>query len=206
MKNKYIILLLGALALLIAGMPISHAHEPAQEKDPVNLTPDAQTQLIYNKIHKASGLEFKRPLYVQVDPDYNAWASLFSVTITTGGLNLIGQYPDLYKHQVAYIFGHELGHVLHKHLMSSASPLFNNKISRNNERQADWEGIRIMVDAGFDCHKAVKFEYIFAREYSGFQGPDGTHPDSLERAKSIEHYCNVYTTTGVMPAIIGVEK
>jgi hypothetical protein len=112
------------------------------------------------------------------------------VRIHTGMMTgVIERDPD----RLALIVGHELGHVLHKHILGNErqerTPFLHNTFTRNQEVEADRTGVELMLKAGFSFRKgvrAIKKMQAMGLEYSSFEGLGVDHPSWNDRMARVD--------------------
>jgi tetratricopeptide (TPR) repeat protein len=141
--------------------------------------------------------EFVWPPKVYIQPDsrdkYNAFAGpyardegsgkyLVRAVITEGYMDkIVQQDPDI----LAAIMGHELAHITRGHLQRRiVVDLAGLELSRDQEIEADLEGVRIAVAAGYPYRGGVRAafrEWSVLGDFSNFEGVKATHPSWAER-------------------------
>lgn len=149
--------------------------------------------------------EFNWPpdIGIQDSPAINAFAGLFSkdkqlvkkdgkyivgIRITTGMLNkVIAGDED----RLAFVLGHELSHVLRKHLppKNRKVPFLQATFDRGEEDEADQMGVELMLKAGYSLERAMKAitkMQELGLEYSSFEGLGVGHPSWNDRAAKID--------------------
>lgn len=109
--------------------------------------------------------------------------------IYTGMLDQIIQGdPD----RLAFILGHELNHILCGHVITAATgkPKFVEIVyTRVDENEADIEGAKLMVKAGYSLPKGIKgIQRIIelGLEYTSFEGLGSDHPSWKDRLVLID--------------------
>lgn len=111
------------------------------------------------------------------DDTINAWTNGHEVVITTGMLKFTKS-----DSKIAFILGHELGHVLLGHT-SGVEPIFPTM----NEINADKYGAYLAIRAGYNlCAGKVIWQRMIDT-YGGDEGSnDGVHPSNTTREKSLD--------------------
>jgi tetratricopeptide (TPR) repeat protein len=195
------------ICLLAAG-PSSAAPTDKEKK----LLDDVAAKLLA-VCEKPKGLEWPPNVALIDDPTLNAYATL---TDKDGKVPRVGEklYPIVRVHtafmtkviepdkpgaedRLALIVGHEIGHIIkghcHKQLTQKATTNFlRNTFGRDEEVEADYFGLQLMLKAGYDMDKGLKgitrFQEVLrelGQDYSSFEGLDKTHPSwdaRLEKA------------------------
>jgi predicted Zn-dependent protease len=90
------------------------------------------------------------------------------------------------EHRLAFILGHELGHVLLRHILSFAgdTPLAQMVFSRQEESAADRLGMELALKAGFNYRRgvrAIQRMIELGLNYSSFEGLKTDHPSWRDR-------------------------
>lgn len=148
--------------------------------------------------------------HVVRDDEVNAFAFPGGVVVVNTGLIARAGAPD----EVAAVLAHELAHVLERHSLEAAldqvgvlvalgvfvdagasllelqaaMSLLDLKFSRDHEREADREGLRMLHQAGLDPAAMGRFFERLAREKGDLPGALAllsTHPTSVERAEEL---------------------
>jgi tetratricopeptide (TPR) repeat protein len=95
--------------------------------------------------------------------------------------------------RLALILGHELGHILRRHVLANEkrdrTPFLKNTFSRAEETEADLLGVDLMVRAGFSYRKGIKGIQRMTKmglEYSSFEGLGKDHPSWNDRLTLID--------------------
>lgn len=95
--------------------------------------------------------------------------------------------------RLALILGHELGHILHRHVLNNAkrdkTPFLKVTFSRADEVQADLAGVELMIKAGFSYRNGVKAILRMKEmklDYSSFEALQVDHPSWDDRLKRID--------------------
>lgn len=113
--------------------------------------------------------------------------TLFRAFITEGYMNKIIQGD---ADVLAAVMGHELAHVTRGHLASKISiDLAGFAFSRDQEFEADLEGVKIAVAAGFPYKSGVKSafrEWKVLGDRSSFEALASTHPTWTDRLQILE--------------------
>jgi tetratricopeptide (TPR) repeat protein len=150
---------------------------------------------------------FVWPPRVYIQPNsrnlYNAFAGphardpasgnlLVRAFITEGYLSKIvrDDHGDLNADILAAIMGHELAHITRGHLLKKiVRDLPGLALSREQEIEADLEGVKIAVAAGFPYRGGVRAafrEWQTLGDHSNFEGIKGTHPSWAERGARLD--------------------
>jgi tRNA A-37 threonylcarbamoyl transferase component Bud32/tetratricopeptide (TPR) repeat protein len=107
--------------------------------------------------------------------------------ITEGYLNKIIQDDD---DILAAIMGHELAHLTKGHLANRIKmELTDLALSRQQEIEADLEGVKIAVAAGFAYKSGIRSafrEWKALGDFSNFEGVRATHPSWAERLQFLD--------------------
>ena len=125
--------------------------------------------------------------------DYNAFATAPKcvpyIGITHGLISDIIQYqPD----RIAFVLGHELSHLLLGHVPCSDTPpetgLVQNAFTRQQEYDADKNGMMLALRAGYSAHEALMSFRIMDEKlgYSGFEALGVNHPSFKERLAELD--------------------
>jgi hypothetical protein len=112
------------------------------------------------------------------------------VRVHTGMMaRVVERNPD----RLALIVGHELGHVLHKHILGDErrerTPFLHNTFTRDQEVEADRTGVELMLKAGFSFRqgvRAIKKMQDLGLEYSSFEGLGSDHPSWNDRMARVD--------------------
>lgn len=174
--------------------------DPAVQKvdQPVFMQADKDTQLIFDGLQFAAGSAANKiKLLINTNTVLNAYMDGYArLVIYTGTLNFtIRDRND--RDMLAGIIGHEIGHWVLGHLdWHSKCQIGTNMDNRNCEREADFYGLKLMTDAGYDCHHMSKFFKDIISTWGNAQIEDSSHPSDLERSIYIEKNCKLYQQTG----------
>ncbi|MGO9601279.1 MAG: M48 family metalloprotease [Isosphaeraceae bacterium] len=110
--------------------------------------------------------------------------ALPKVEVTSGTLHQVIQgHPD----RLAFVLGHELGHVILRHLVRKPrgqTPFVQTVFSREQEIAADGKGIELALQAGYSRRRALKGiqrMIDLGLEYSSIEGLGADHPSWSER-------------------------
>ena len=135
------------------------------------------------------------PPAFEIRPDedkLNAWAgcaeaagdkAAAKVVVTQGILEKVVQSdPD----RLAFILGHELAHVVLRHVLQAAenTPFMEQVFSREQELVADRKGAELALAAGYSFRKgieAIRRLMEVGGEYSSFEGLSADHPAWKDR-------------------------
>lgn len=138
---------------------------------------------IATKLSDKTGVSFE--LRIDTSEDVNAWAECGNViTVTKGAL-------DTFKYdEVAFLLGHEIGHLGLGHV---GSPYLNctnaNYVWKKSEADADLYSMDAMKESGFDaCRGGSGTFLLFLREYGDNGGPDDPHPSNTYRLEQVKEY------------------
>lgn len=111
------------------------------------------------------------------DDTINAWTDGTSVVITTGMLKFTKTDSE-----IAFILGHELGHVLLGHT-NGVEPIFPTM----NEINADKYGAYLAIRAGYNlCAGKVIWQRMTDTYGDSDSSTDGIHPSNSTREKSLD--------------------
>lgn len=148
-------------------------------------------QTIIYRLSTTMGLDNKSlSVIVLQDLGINAFAGDNTIFITTGLLEYgYINSPDF--RSIVFTLAHEMGH-----LVTIPTQAIDEGVSKRNfERTADYIGIALMYNAGYDCKDGVKRAYVYNK-----YGIDAwTHPPKQERLDSTIKNCNALMTTGELP-------
>lgn len=191
--NKYLVSLGFILTLLFLSLTAVAKEAPEEDYKPVILQPTAEIQEMYDKLHSHSGLTLKRPLLIESTKIFNAGTNGAVVYVYVGMLNFTirDRTPDM----LAYVLAHEISHIVFQDPYSgecNTSPM----ASRNCERRADWNAIKIMTDAGYNCEDAAVFYADQIKRWGNHYSDTSTHPADSEREVNVKKTCAVYKATG----------
>ena len=131
---------------------------------------------VYNNLKGHTGApEMLPPLVISDSDVINAYASNGSITITMGMLKFLKS-----KDELAFVIGHEMGHVLLSHLSGQMSD-----DSRIHEANADKFGTFLVLRAGYDVcvGKSVWQRFV---DVFGDSVITASHPSSLQRAWELD--------------------
>ena len=107
------------------------------------------------------------------------------VVVTTGWMKKIEGNKDA----LAWVIGHELGHLHHKHPCDAPGPtkLLNLALRRKQEAEADDFGAAKMLEAGFSMQKAMigNIRMLEKRHEGSIGALTSTHPDWRDRFEKI---------------------
>lgn len=102
------------------------------------------------------------------------------------------------KDMLAGIMAHEIGHWTLGHVRDSSTCFDTALNTRNCEREADIYSVKLMTDAGYDCHHASKFFTDIIKTWGSINlKNESTHPSDRERETYIEKACTIYKETGI---------
>lgn len=94
---------------------------------------------------------------------------------------------------LALVIGHEVGHIIHKHILFNAkrdrTEFLRVTYWRDEEIEADLEGARLMMKAGYDLKKGMKYiEQMNALglNYSSLEGLGSDHPSWNDRMTKLD--------------------
>jgi Zn-dependent protease with chaperone function len=91
---------------------------------------------------------------------------------------------------LAAVMGHELAHITKGHLASEIkADLLGLGLSREQEIDADLEGVKIAVAAGFPYRSGIRNAFRGLKalgDYSNFEGIRGTHPSWTDRLAMLD--------------------
>ena len=95
--------------------------------------------------------------------------------------------------RLALILGHELGHILRRHVVANdkhvRTPFLQNTFTRAEETEADLAGVELLVRAGYSYRKGsrgiLKLKEM-GLEYSSFEGLGKDHPSWDDRLALID--------------------
>jgi predicted Zn-dependent protease len=152
------------------------------------------------------GSPYQYEFYVADDKSVNAYAMPGGFVVMHSGLLALADSAD----EVAGVLAHEVSHVEKRHsltgmaktaglyatvslligdfgsLASAGANLLNLKFSRDHEREADSEGLRLLVKAGLQPEPMAGFFRKMAKQGGGVPAFLSTHPASEERFAAIE--------------------
>jgi Zn-dependent protease with chaperone function len=154
-------------------------------------------------VRKNYPFEFVWPPEVMILPnsakEFNAYACGYAKDLATGKIltraviteGFMSKIVDGDAEILAAIMGHELAHLTKGHIISMRSfDLAGLVLGRDQEIEADLEGVKIAVAAGYPYRSGVKSafrEWKVLGDYSNFEGIKGTHPSWTERLKLLDH-------------------
>ncbi len=171
--------------------------------------PLAMVREIGARLTKGSAHQYE--FYVAADPTVNAYAMPGGFIVVHSGLMALADSAD----EVAGVLAHEVSHVEKRHslnamaqsaglyatvaillgdfgrLASAGADLLNLKFSRDHEREADSEGLRLLVKAGLQPQATAAFFRKMAAQGGGVPAFLSTHPASEERFEAIERAVKV---------------
>jgi len=108
--------------------------------------------------------------------------------------------------EAAFFLGHEMGHVILRHAAEKyavdavltatrggalANKLLGTGYSREQEREADREGVRLAAEAGFEpagAIRALRKLGAASPEAGAFAGYLSTHPSTADRIRDVEEF------------------
>jgi tetratricopeptide (TPR) repeat protein len=95
--------------------------------------------------------------------------------------------------RLALVLGHELGHIVHRHVLGNErrdrTPFLRITFTRQEEIEADLAGIELMVRAGFSYRKGLRGIQLMQKlglDYSSFEGLGKDHPSWDQRLTLID--------------------
>jgi len=119
-------------------------------------------------------------IYVEYTDVPNAYASKYSLAITKGFLKKLDNVD-----QLAFIIGHEMGHVLLGHTGSGDTYTLDKPLhtqdSRLREANADIVGLFLMQRAGYNPCNVPGVWLLMYKSY-GFRFLTTSHPSAVQRA------------------------
>lgn len=101
----------------------------------------------------------------------------YTVSIDKGDIALCRRNQDC----VAFIMGHELGHIAHHDNESSNKP--------GMEKNADLFGVALLQKAGMNSCAGADIFRLLQKKYGDGDG-DGVHPKNSERARYVDEACH----------------
>ena len=126
------------------------------------------------------------------DSQINAYAQIIDrqpiVTIHYGLSEIAEAVPD----RIAYIIAHELIHITKGHcskLVSSSDNVLGTMYSREHEKEADIEGLKLAMKAGFSYQKSINtFKILRTKlgDYSPIEAQLTDHPSWSERLSYVD--------------------
>lgn len=124
---------------------------------------------VFNDLKKYAGNPMMIPQLIIIDnaATVNAYANNKNIGIYTGMLKLLKTRDEL-----AFVLGHEIGHIMLDHINFSKSL----RDSRILEANADKYSIYLMIRAGYDICQA-KDLWTILRNETGDNTVTGSHPD-----------------------------
>ncbi len=187
-----------ALAALItlAGAGISTAAPTEKDK---KLLADVSAKLLA-VAEKPDGFEWPPDIGFEDDPKINAYASFYVkdkkdgkrypiIRVTEGMMAkaIESDKPDA-ADRLAFILGHELGHIIKGHLDDKPrdkTPLLRITFGRAAEVEADLHGFELALKAGYSFEKGMKAITRMQElklDYSSIEGLGAGHPSWNDRA------------------------
>lgn len=95
--------------------------------------------------------------------------------------------------RLAYLLGHELSHILCKHVdrgtSRGATPLVEFAATRAQEEEADLRGLELALSAGYskkECLGMIRQMIALGQEYTSFEGLNADHPSWNDRGAYID--------------------
>lgn len=95
--------------------------------------------------------------------------------------------------RLAYLLGHELSHILCKHVdrgtRRPSTPLVEFAATRAQEEEADLRGLELALAAGYskkDCLGMIRQMIALGQEYTSFEGLNADHPSWNDRGAYID--------------------
>lgn len=132
-----------------------------------------EVRQVYRKLCVKEG--YCPKLYIVKNVTVNAYSTLNGIIIYTGMLNFLSN-----KEELALVLGHELGHVHNK----DNSSIWH---TYNMEYHADQYGANLMIKAGFNRCKGVKYFTRTMQHYGDYTSVD--HPMDSLRLGRINYGC-----------------
>lgn len=197
---------------IVARIPVSAEQELGaklfeQQKAGLKLVEGAPLQLV-NEIgaRLSEGSAYRYQFYVALDPSVNAYAMPGGFIVVHTGLLALASNAD----EVAGVLAHEVSHIEKRHslkamaqaagmtatvallfgdtgsLVSLGADLLSRKFSRDHEREADSEGLALLVKAGMAPAPMAAFFRTMAAQGAGIPAFLSTHPASEERFAAID--------------------
>jgi len=128
--------------------------------------------------------------YAQMTKDKDGKFRVPIIRMYTGMMNRVIQGDE---NRLALILGHELGHVLKKHILAKPerdkTNFLRTLFTRTEEDEADKAGVELMVKAGYSLEKGVmgitRMQDL-GNEYSSFEGLGVDHPSWNDRLKKFD--------------------
>ena len=199
MKNKIFVRLLYSFILLSALSKISFASDI---KEYQALVDKVKKRLVLSIDADSLDLKFNfnPKFYVEESPAISAdtWVDAvkgeYSISIYTGMLQkIIEKNPD----RLAYLLAHELSHITCKHVdrmhfgkLKTKDETLQLASSREDEFEADREGFKLLVKAGFSYSGAVEIFKKFREvtgDFSSIEANGVGHPSFTERASFVDN-------------------
>jgi tetratricopeptide (TPR) repeat protein len=182
---------LGALVLAAAGS----GRAAPTEKDK-KLLKDVADRLLAH-CDPVPGMDWPPDIAIEPGGEVNAYAT---VTRKDGKLvpvvrvyeGMMTKVIDGDRDKLAYVVGHELGHILKKHVIANdraKTPFVKNVFGRDEEDEADAVGVELLLKAGFSLKKglgAVTRMQDLGLEYSSFEGRKSDHRSWNERLAKMD--------------------
>jgi len=128
--------------------------------------------------------------YAQITKDKDGVYRVPIIRVYSGMMSRVIQGDE---NRLALILGHELGHVLKKHILGKPerdkTNFLRTLFTRTEEDEADKVGVELMVKAGYSLEKGIKGitrMQDMGIEYSSFEGLGTDHPSWNDRLKKID--------------------
>lgn len=171
-----------------------------QQEEPLMKAPK-DIQAMFEKLVKVAGPKANTiNLWVDKTAVLNAYMdSGNNLVLFTGLLNFSIRDRNDYD-MLAGVMAHEIGHNIYNHAKIPFLCSINNAASRNCERAADWYGIQLMHNAGYDCEGDARFYSALIKTFGGATG-EGTHPSDAERMNFSKKACSQLKKDGTMPPL-----
>jgi tetratricopeptide (TPR) repeat protein len=158
---------------------------------------------------RVNGMEWPPAFEIVEKDDVNAYASAESkgegkeakvfprVVVTSGMMRRVIQPrgdrdPETAADRLAFVLGHELGHILLKHVITRTpgkTPLLQTAFSREDELAADLEGMKLALKAGYSSRDALTLVQRMTDlklGYSSFEGLRVDHPSWNDRRSVLD--------------------
>jgi Zn-dependent protease with chaperone function len=146
--------------------------------------------------------EFAWPPVAYIKPnsvrEFNAYAAAYGKKDENGKIPAVAMITEGFMNGLikgdasilAAIMGHELAHLLNKHQGNyQKDDLKFRANSRDQEIEADLEGVKIAVAANYPYNSGVRAFYrawLQMGSYSHFEGLTATHPSFIERLEILD--------------------